>query len=286
MKAPPVALIGGDARSLYLARKLSEWGLPVSRAALCGEDLPWQRAALRAVIVLPTPLTKDGRALFAPDAGEEIALDALLERVCPGARLFGGGWPETLRAAAEQKGCRVHDFLALESVARANAVPTAEGAIALAMDNSPVTIDGSRCVVAGCGRCGRALAVRLRALGAEVTLTARKRRHRLWARLHGMRSLPTARLAEAAAGQDFLFNTVPARVVGDEVLTSLPEASLTVELASRAAGVDLEAAAALGRRAIYAPGLPGKVAPATAADVLCRAVIDILREEYPWIDRE
>ena len=287
METPAIAVLGGDERSRLLARRLREKGLRVSAAALAAEGVPalkWESALARPVVLLPTPLTKDGETLFAPDAGDKIPLAALLEGTRPGVRLLGGGIPEGFRRAAEAKGCIVYDLLAGEAVARANAIPTAEGALALAMDNSGVTLHGSRCIVVGSGRCGRALALRLRALGARVTLTARRRRHHLWAFLHGLRPLDTAALAGAARGCDFLFNTVPAPVVGAEVLAALPAEALAIELASGAAGVDLAAAKALGRRALYAPGLPGKVAPVTAAAILFGAVTAILREEYPWIN--
>lgn len=286
MQAPCVSLIGGDERSRILAAGLAGT-FPVKVAALNGTGLPvlpWRKAAGRPVVILPVPLTRDGETLFAPDAGTPVSLAAFLEALRPGVRLLGGALPEGFARAARERGCRVTDLLAIESVARANAVLTAEGALALAVQESPRALCGARCVVVGSGRCGRALAVRLRALGAEVTLTARKRRDRLWARLHGLRPLATARLAAAAPGCDFLFNTVPAPVVGEDTLAALPEGALTIELASGAAGVDLAAAERLGKKAIYAPGLPGKTAPATAADILRHAVSAILREEYPWIN--
>ena len=286
MQAPSVSLIGGDERSRILAAKLAAH-FPVQAAALEGTGLPtlpWRKAAGRPVVILPTPLTRDGETLFAPDAAAPIPLTAVLGALRPGVRLFGGALPDWFASAAVAKGCRVTDLLAIETVARANAALTAEGALALAVRESPRALIGSRCVVVGSGRCGRALATRLRALGAEVTLTARKKRDHLWAKLHGLRPLATAKLAAAAPGCDFLFNTVPAPVVGEGVLAALPEGALTVELASGAAGVDLAAAGRLSKKALYAPGLPGRTAPATAADILWRAVSAILREEYPWIN--
>ena len=287
MDAPTIALVGGDERSRLLAAQLQGQGLSVGAAALAAPGVPaltLSRALSRAVVVLPTPLTRDGATLVAPDSERELPLADLLAKVRPGARLIGGGIPEEFRRAAKAKGCPVHDLLADEGVARANAVPTAEGALALAMEHSDITLAGARCVVVGSGRCGRALAVRLRALGARVTLTARKGRHHLWAICHGLRPQNTVTLSRALSDCDFLFNTVPAPVVDEEVLAALPPSALIIELASGRAGVDFAAAQALGRRALYAPGLPGKVAPRTAAAILGDAVTAILREEYPWIN--
>ena len=43
-----------------------------------------------------------------------------------------------------------------------NAVPTAEGAVQIAMQELPITISQSRCLIIGNGRIGKALHTRLR----------------------------------------------------------------------------------------------------------------------------
>ena len=171
-----------------------------------------------------------------------------------------------------------------DGVADANAVPTAEGALALAMDNSDITVSGSSCLVVGCGRCGRALAKLLRGCGADVSVSSRKRKDRFWTRIHGCHPVETGELAETIEQFDYIFNTVPVRVVDAGVLQRMREDALLIELASGAAGMDMTAAAQLGRRAIFAPALPGKCAPKTAAQILYRSIISILTEEFSWID--
>ena len=58
-------------------------------------------------------------------------------------------------------------------IAILNSVPTAEGAIQVAMENTEITIHNSRCLVMGFGRCGTTLARSLLALGARVTVCSR-----------------------------------------------------------------------------------------------------------------
>lgn len=63
--------------------------------------------------------------------------------------MSGGRW----RAGA----WRSTDYLQREELAIANSVPTAEGAIQLAMEELPITISGARCLITGYGRVGQAL---------------------------------------------------------------------------------------------------------------------------------
>ena len=52
-------------------------------------------------------------------------------------------------------------------------MPTAEGAIQLAMEELPITLHGARVLVIGYGRLGRVLADRLAGLKARVSVAAR-----------------------------------------------------------------------------------------------------------------
>ena len=73
-------------------------------------------------------------------------------------------------------------------------------------------------------------------------------------------------------------NTVPARVLDGERLADLKPGCLVIDLASRPGGVDLEAAARLGVRVIWALSLPGRVAPVTAGKILRDTIYHILDE--------
>ena len=85
-----------------------------------------------------------------------------------------------------------------------------------------------------------------------------------------------------AAGElgrfDLIFNTAPALVLDAGRLAELRKNCVVLELASPPGGVDLDAAGRLGRRVISAAGLPGKVAPITAAAAIRDSVYHILEE--------
>ena len=61
-----------------------------------------------------------------------------------------------------------------------NAIPTAEGAIQIAMEEMPVTIHGSKAFVLGFGRVGETLAKMLNGIGAKTYVAARKHSDFAW----------------------------------------------------------------------------------------------------------
>ena len=76
-----------------------------------------------------------------------------------------------------------------------------------------------------------------------------------------------------------MINTVPARVLSDALLCCLPGDALLLELASPPGGFDPQLAQNIGLRALAAPGLPGRSAPASAAALIRQTAAQILSEQ-------
>ena len=276
-------VIGGDLRSVFLARALLRAGFTVAVCGLEGAELPAgvtacaapaQAVPMMDAVILPLPVTADGVHIHAPLARGPMRLDEVLQAATPDQLLCGGQIPPEIAALATQRGLRLEDYGRQEELAVFNAVPAAEGAIQLAMEELPVTISGSRCTVTGCGRVGRALATRLAALGARVTVVARDCADRAWAIGNGYAAEPPERLTELPPG-DVIFNTVPACLFNGEVLRHIGSRTLLIDLASKPGGVDWDAAAMLRCRTIWALSLPGRVAPETAGEILARTVLHL-----------
>ncbi len=248
-----IAVLGEDRRQAAAARALAAAGCRVGGAgAVPAADY----------ILLPVPLAWDG------------AWAALLQRAKPGAVLLGGRAP----AGAAALGRRWVDCFAREALAVRNAVPTAEGCVGILLARRSRTLWGAPVLVAGYGRVGQAVAQRLGALGARVTVAARRPAQRALAESCGAASVPLDGLAAAAPGFDAVVNTIPAPVLGAPVLAALRPHSLIVDLASAPGGTDFTAAAALGHTAVLASGLPARCAPDSAGAYLAETVLDIIRE--------
>ena len=179
---------------------------------------------------------------------------------------------------AKERGLTIHDYFEREELAVANAVPTAEGAIQLAMEHLPITLHGARVLVIGFGRVGRLTAQRFAALGAKVSVAARKYDQLAWAQAMGLGAEHLEHLTGWLCGYDLVVNTVPSQVLGRAELEDLKRDCLIIDLASKPGGVDLSAAGELGLTVIWALALPGKVAPITAGAAIKSTIYNMLRE--------
>lgn len=278
---PTISILGGDLRQVYLARLLLEDGW---RAATWGLEkgggsggVPLDQALEGEILLLPMPVCRNGM-LHLPLTDTELEAERLWARLRYDQLLLGGMTGDLSRRLMADYGLTLLDYYAREETQIANAVPTVEGALQLAMESTDRTLHGSRCLVIGYGRIGRLLADRLLALGAEVTVSARKYGDLAWIEAWGCRSVQTGALTGQLERFDLIFNTAPALILDGARLRETREDCVIIDLASAPGGVDLEAAKWLSRQVIPAPGLPGKVAPRTAAAAIRDSVYHILEE--------
>ena len=259
----------------YLARMLADDGYAVRSWCLDGapnEATPSEAMAAER-IVLPVPVQRDGKLY-----GTTLPLGELWPRLNAAQRIYAGALPAEDRERAELLSLRVVDYFTDEALTVQNAVPTAEGAIAAAMEHLDVTLHGAACLVVGFGRIGKLLAHDLAALGAEVSVSARRFDDFAWIDAFGYRALHTERLAGKLSDYRVIFNTVPAMVLCDALLAEVRSDCVLIELASQP-GVDAEAAKARKLDYVKASGLPGKAAPETAARAIRETLYRIWEEE-------
>jgi len=267
------AVLGGDARQTWLVRALREKGHTAGTLGVPDtEDTAPDAAAVLAAaecVILPMPA-------FSGDCvtGSRIPADSVLAALRPGMAVFGGllgDWTEPLW----DTGARIADYARDEQLAAANAVPTAEGAIRLAMEGLPVTLQGSRCLVVGFGRIGKLLSLKLRALGAEVTAAARSPRDLGLISSLGLEAEQTGVYVLPLSRYDVIFNTVPATVF-DRAQLAEGKGALWIDLASSPGGIDPELCRALGVQIVAGRGLPGRCAPAAAGRIILDTVLRLL----------
>ena len=290
---PPkkLALLGGDLRQMITARTLAAEGYEVAVFAMDTYAGDWGSVTRAAdlqsalggadLIVLPLPVTRDGERLHSPLSRSTVLLDDVFRLLTPEQHVVGGKVNEQVQTLAASYGIRVTDYLDREELAIANAVPTAEGALEIAMAEVPYTIHGARCLILGYGRVAKALAKILCAVGAIVTVAARKSEDLAWidANGHTPLAMPELLCGDAPLAYDIVFNTVPTQICGAELLSRLPKDVLLLDLASAPGGFDHEWAKEHGYHIIWALSLPGKTAPVTAGRIIGETVRRILKEE-------
>lgn len=279
---------GGDLRQVYLAEKLASKGNKVYAIGF-DENISFSDniCQLENIImltnrvdytVLPLPVSTDGVMVNAPFCKQCISLHSLTTVTKDGGIVFGGKFN-----SASQKvfaNCRIDtiDYFDREELNVLNAVPTAEGAVQIAMEELATTIFGQKILITGLGRITKVLIKMLIGLGADVTVAARKYSDVAWAGILGCKGIHISKLKETLSEFNVIFNTVPALIFDEEILTSAKKDALIIDLASKPGGVDFETAGTLGIKVVWALSLPGKVAPISSGEIIAYTILNILNE--------
>lgn len=272
-----IAVIGGDKRTACMIPFFKEMGYRVIGYKLCHmkeedaapdkmADSLKQAVELADVIVGGIPIEKKGI----------VNIKELSRHLRKRHRVFGGVISETFRQECDERGILCYDFMKDESIAVFNAVATAEGAILEALSHKDTNIHGSKSLVLGYGRCGKVLAQKLKGLSAEVTVCTNNTIELAMAETMGMESLLLNRLEERIGEFEYIYNTIPAMVLQEELLQEMRKDVLVIDIASGRGGVDEKAAQALQVRTLHCLGLPGKYAGRISAKRLTEYVADKL----------
>ncbi len=265
-------IIGGDDRQLYLCDALNQRGY--SAKIHTDGNLKEELNSADAVI-LPMPLTKDGLTINSQKKSPEIKmlLNDLQEQHIVFAGLAGN------KAIVFDEKMRIFDYSSREELAIKNAIPTAEGVIKLAIENTNTTIFSSKVLVVGFGKTAKAIVKSFLSLGADVTVCARKISDLAFAQTLSCKTIDFEQLNNSDNNFDILINTVPSIVITENTLKTLPKSCLIIEIASAPYGIDFSAARELGFKSIVAGSLPGKIAPKTAGYIICETICNIIKEE-------
>ena len=227
------------------------------------------------ILITPIPFTKDNETIF-NIYNEILDINILINKIKNNniKILCGGVIGKDRIKYIEEKGIKVFDFFEDEAIAILNAIPTAEGAIQTAMQESDKTIFNSKCLVLGYGRCGKILANMLKGIGANVTATYRKQIDYAYINAYGLNSINLYNIENIINDFDFIFNTIPYEILDKNILPKVNKQTIIIDLAQAPGGVDYNCARDLNLKAIYCPSLPGRVAPYTAGEILKDALLD------------
>ena len=275
MNIKRLLIIGGDLRIAHLARLLRSDGYITD--VFKGTE-PLKNAVDRCdAVILGLPASRDDKTVDAPELSEPILIKDLFKLMGRGKLLLAGKMSDGMKAVADVFSVRWADYFDRDEFEQLNAVPTCEGALQTAMEELPITLHSCKAIVVGYGRIGKLVSSDLHALGANVTVAARKPSARAVAKANNVKAIDFTQLCEEVKTADVIFNTVPQHVIGRDVVFAGKNA-LIIDLASKPGGVDMEAAKDAGTRVIWALGLPGKVAPVTAADFIKETIYNIISE--------
>lgn len=286
-----IAVIGGDARYLEMIKVLTNTndinielvGFDQLNQGFTGAkqvELDELQLSQLDAVILPIPGT-DGEGFIDPvfsDKKIQITVD-LLKKLPSHCLVFSGIANDYLTACVNKAGLNLIPLMNRNDVAIYNSIPTVEGTLMIAIQNTDFTIHSSKVIVLGLGRVGMSTASKFSALGADVFVGSRSKEDVARAFEMGLTGFHMDELSAYTSECDILINTVPALVVTEEAIKPMKSNSLIIDLASNPGGTDFEYAKQRGIKALHSLGLPGMVAPKTAGEILGIVIKQILSEQ-------
>jgi dipicolinate synthase subunit A len=270
--------LGGDMRSVYAAKRLSEHYdcLIYGFGELNMKHRPLHVPVLREIVkfaslVLPLPASRDELNINAPFHKGAIPISIIPKAVGQGGTVYCGKATPEITEICEQNDLKLIDYFEREELIIKNAVPTSEGCIGIIFRERGSTVSGSEILLTGFGRVSKVMAKHLIALGAKVTVTARKYSDLAWAEIEGCKIVHLSRIDSLLGTFDIIINTVPALIFNTESMERIKADCLLIDLASKLGFADES-------NVIHALSLPGKTAPVTAGYIIADTIINILEE--------
>lgn len=192
-------------------------------------------------------------------------LEQLLAMLPPDITVVGGNLQHPALAQY-----RKLDLLQDAHYVSVNAAITADCALRVAGERLPVVFRDCPVLIIGWGRIGKCLGQMLKALGAKVTIGARKTVDRAMLTALGYEAVDTAGLESHLSQFRVIFNTAPEKILSGEALAQC-RSCLKIDLASKQC---LE-----GSDVIWAKGLPGIHAPESSGALIGKTLIRKIGEE-------
>lgn len=285
-----IGIIGGDLRQVYMANQLANQGHTVHiygmgdhyLLAQCKQASSLSQLIQRSKIIIgPIPLTSNKTTIHTiTTVPSDFTLEELkkhLQETLSNQSLFLAGMiPEPLREWLSCIGISYYDFMKDDNIACANAVATAEGAIAMAIEKSSGNIQNSHSLIIGYGKCGKVLAQKVKALNSHVTICARKETVRSEADAYGYTTIDFESLTTKLPTYDYIYNTIPTVILTKERLLSISRDTTIIDIASAPGGIDYHAVEELRLNATLYLGIPGKIAPKASAQILVNKIQPLL----------
>ncbi len=278
-----ISVIGGDKRQLFVADYFRNKGKNVLTYGL-SENKNNENESLLSVInkseaiILPLPLTKDGKKIYSFSSMKE-SVDDVAGVLKSDQLVFAGMLNNSTMNKLLKNNPKVFDYFRRDEVSILNCIPTVQGILKTIFDNIDFTVHSSNCAVFGYGKTAKLTATTLKALGANVTVCVRKYSDIAVAYSNGISGCFINDFHRIANSFDIIVNTVPAPVINREILKALSHNTLIIDVASAPYGTDFASAEEFGIKALQCPSLPGKTAPKTAGEIIAAGIMNIMKEE-------
>jgi len=280
------AVIGGDKRNIYLFKQLEIEGHNVRKFGFDGYDLEnvdeseclYDAMTGADYIIGPIPCSNNNASLNAVYGTSHIFIDDVFRLIKPEQIFFSGLIKANVSAIAKKYDVNCVDILKWEELALLNAIPTAEGALKIAIENTDFTLHGSNVMIVGYGRIGKVLCKMLSGIGANVYPVVKERHEAALARGYGYSPVLFGDMNASLADMNIIFNTVPQIIFDKKNIKFIDSDCLFVDVSSAPHGINNNFAKKAGINVLFAGSLPGAVAPKTAANYILETIYDYINK--------
>ncbi len=210
--------------------------------------------------------------------GTNIVLSENYLKLFKDKTIFTGLITDSLKQKCEECHIRLITYLN-DDIAIKNNYITTEGIIEAISKNSEKAIYNSKILIVGYGKLGIICGNIFKALKAEVTISCRHEKDSLHAQISDFKVINHNQLINNINQFDFIINTVPFRIIDHVIIRKINNPHLLIiDVSSQPYGLDHEYARSLGLKTLLLPGIPGKIAPITAGELIGQFIINILME--------
>lgn len=286
-----ISVIGGDLITVKLVNIISKinkvtiFGLEYAEELRDNPNIIFSDSLESAVneskvIIAPMPLSVKSEYITTVFSREKIKTEDFKSLLYDKILIAGDIWVET-KEQLENQGTKCFDILTNDALKISNSIITAEGVLGIAIQETSTSIHGLDVLVLGFGRAGKMIAKVFNAVGAKVSVEARKEEDLAWIEAYNYNKIDLKDLEHYLGKFDLVINTIPASILDNEKLKLFKKGSVLINLPTiTETKIDINEANKLGVKYIWASSLPQLVAPITYAETIKDIIFKILEEEH------
>jgi len=285
-----ILVFGGDKRTIHMVHELAVAGFQIvvvgfdhiqfHHAHIKKEPLQKSIFITVTAVILPVGGTDEYGKVVAPYSKDDLYFTKeYAKQLSSSTVVYTGIANAYIKELLAEYHISFVSIFQRDDIAILNSIPTAEGTLQKAIEMTDKTIHQSRTFVIGFGRIGKTLARLFKAVGAEVTVVAKKGKQQARIIEMGCSFVALEELQHSIQHADICINTVPALIITPEIIDEMHESIRIIDVASSPGGMDYLYAKQSGLTYEHLLGIPGKTAPVTAGHILATVLTQCFHEQ-------